>query len=220
MMSSLASKLSRKIVRNYTDYGAGAVLAKGFAGIISLFGERRSYIIYRKPLSEADLETGPCDSRFTFRLLDEEEESSIAQIEASEEWLKDQIKQRLASGSLCLVAEEGDRIAGFNLVSFGKVYMPLVNYWRTFLANEAWSEQITVLPDFRRCGLGAALRMHVFQELRKRGIMYFYGGTLPSNTGNRKLSKRVGFRETSLIRYYRLLSIRRWRTIPLSEPED
>jgi RimJ/RimL family protein N-acetyltransferase len=88
--------------------------------------------------------------------------------------------------------------------------MPIVGVTRTFRSHEAWSEQITVHSDYRGLGLATVLRRQAFQELGSRGIRKFYGGTVPYNIANRKLSKKVGFREIADIRYRKVLGSRNW----------
>lgn len=147
---------------------------------------------------------------FTFRLLHMKEEELVNQIEEMEEWLQGKVLEKLTTGSLCLIAEDDGRIAGFNLVSFGNVFMPIVNSFREFRSTEAWSEQITVGKDFRGRGLATLLRYHTFDELKKKGIKRFYGGTLPTNIANSKLSSKVGFQEIADIHYVKKLNNQSW----------
>ena len=199
----------KKLRRNFQDYGLGVTLGKVCSGALAFACESRTYRIYRIKLDRyvpAELDTGG----FELRLLDQEENSLIDQIEGLEEWLFGEIREKLKTGSICLVALEGEQVAGFNLVSFGEIYMPLVNMTRKFRDNEAWSEQITVSKNFRGRGLAATLRLTVFDVLKDRGVNRFYGGTLPLNLANRKLSKKVGFREIADIRYRRFLNKKTW----------
>jgi RimJ/RimL family protein N-acetyltransferase len=110
----------------------------------------------------------------------------------------------------CVVAIDGNQVAGFNAISFGRVSMPLVRTDRTFRAQEAWSDQITVSKNYRGKGLATDLRLEAFKFLSERGIKKFYGGTLPANIPNRKLSRKVGFQELGNIRYKKLLMHRKW----------
>jgi GNAT superfamily N-acetyltransferase len=106
---------------------------------------------------------------------------------------------------LCIAAFDEGELAGYNLVSLGTVYMPLVKLGRRFRHDEAWSEQIAVVKDFRKKGLGANLRYRIFRELRERGVRMFYGGALAGNLASLKLARRVGFKEFVDIRYTRIL---------------
>ncbi|NOY85760.1 MAG: GNAT family N-acetyltransferase [Deltaproteobacteria bacterium] len=199
----------RKTTRNYRDHGLGITVSKASRRLISFAYERRIYRIYRihldnHPVMQHD------DKGFTFRLVQPEEHELVKQIEAMEEWIEGKVAEKLQSGSICLIAKKDDRMAGFNLVSFGSVFMPVVQMKRTFRPSEAWSEQITVSRNFRGKGLATLLRYHIFDELKNRGIKRFYGGTLLSNTPNRKLSRKVGFNGIADICYKKSIAERTW----------
>jgi RimJ/RimL family protein N-acetyltransferase len=59
-------------------------------------------------------------------------------------------------------------------------------------------------------GLATVLRRQAFLVLGSQGISKFYGGTLPSNIANRKLSKKVGFQEIADIHYRKILNSKKW----------
>ncbi|UCF30254.1 MAG: GNAT family N-acetyltransferase [bacterium] len=204
-----AGQTIKKITRNYRDYGLRLTASKVSRQLVSFAFEDQTYRIYRIRLADHSMENYD-DGGFTFRLVHPDEAPLIRQIEDMEEWLWNRVAEKLRSGSICLIAEEDGTVAGFNLVSFGDVEMPLVMTRRTFRPIEAWSEQITVGKDFRGRGLATLLRYHTFDELKRRGIRRFYGGTLPSNTANLKLSRKVGFREIADIRYVKRLNRRSW----------
>ena len=92
-----------------------------------------------------------------------------------EEWLKGKVASRLEAVGLCLVALDGERVAGFNLVSLGEGRIPLIGLRRDLRENEVWSDQITVSKNYRDKGLGSTLRYRIFKELKKRGVRRIYG---------------------------------------------
>jgi RimJ/RimL family protein N-acetyltransferase len=204
-----AARSFKKLRRNYQDYGLGVTLGKTVQGLLAIVYESRTYRIYRIRLDRFTPDPEDiCD--LELRLLDPAQDDLIDQVEQMEEWLLGKVRHELRTGSICLVALDDGKVAGFNLVSFGKVTMPLVKMTRVFRDNEAWSEQITVGRDYRGRGLAAILRLNVFRILKERGIKRFYGGTLPLNIANRKLSKKVGFQEIADINYRRFLNRRSW----------
>jgi len=200
----------KKISRNYRDYGLAPALQKSLATLVAFAYESKAYRIYRKEI-DPSVDTGEQPPYpFKLHVLDTGDNAFISQIEEMEEWLAGKVREMLSGGSLCVLLLDGDKVAGFNLFSVGAVYMPLVKTKRTFRSNEAWSEQITVHQDYRGMGLATILRQQAFMELGNRGIRKFYGGTLPSNIANRKLSKKVGFREIADIHYRKVLGSRNW----------
>ena len=205
-----AAKIIKKIRRNARDYGTAATVRKILGGLVAFAYESKAYRIYRKKIDPL-VDTGEQPPEpFSLHVLDKNDTDYIEQVEEMEEWLAGKIGGMLGRGSLCVLLLDGDRVAGFNLFSMGDVYMPIVDVTRAFRSHEAWSEQITVHSDYRGLGLATVLRRQAFQELGNRGIRKFYGGTVPYNIANRKLSKKVGFREIADIRYRKVLGSRNW----------
>lgn len=200
----------RKVGRNIRDYGVAVTVQKSLATLVAFVYESTAYRIYRKEI-DPSVDTGKQPPHpFKLHVLCTSDGAFISQIEEMEEWLAGKVLEMLNGGSLCVLLLDGDKVAGFNLFSVGEVYMPLVKTKRTFRSHEAWSEQITVHKDYRGMGLATILRLQAFLELGNRGIRKFYGGTLPSNITNRKLSKKVGFREIADIHYRKVLGSTSW----------
>jgi GNAT superfamily N-acetyltransferase len=201
----------RKLERNLQDYGFKTTLGKFLAHLGKFAYEHTCYRLYRIDFGKRSTEAPSDLEGVTFRFLCCNDEDGIQQIEQNSEWLTGQVRKRLEQGAICLAAFEGDLLAGFNLVSFGDVYMPLVHLSRRFRPDEAWSEQIVAVKTFRKKGMGSQLRYRVFEELRRRGIRKFYGGALSDNMPSLKLAQRVGFQEFVEIRYTRIFRLQRWR---------
>jgi GNAT superfamily N-acetyltransferase len=206
----------RKFKRNLQDYGLVVALSKSFAYLFKFGCERVTYRLYKIEFSETSTEHPAELEGLVFRFLNPTDEVGIRQIEENSEWLMGSVKQRLEAGALCLAAFEGDQLAGFNLVSFGDVFMPLVHLSRHFRHDEAWSEHIATAKTFRKRGLASQLRYRIFEELRRRGIRKFYGGALRGNDPSLKLARRVGFQEFVEIQYTRLFTKRKWRYVRMS----
>jgi ribosomal protein S18 acetylase RimI-like enzyme len=204
------STIVKKVRRNIRDYGFAAAVQKSLGALVAFAYQSTAYRIYRKEI-DPSVDTGEQPPHpFKLHVLSVDDSVFIAQIEEMEEWLEGKVREMLRDGSLCVLLLDGEKVAGFNLFSVGEVYMPLVNVTRTFRSHEAWSEQITVHRDYRGMGLATILRLQAFAELGGRGIRKFYGGTLPSNIANRKLSKKVGFQEIADIHYRKFLNSRKW----------
>jgi GNAT superfamily N-acetyltransferase len=204
------SRTIRKIRRNIADYGLMRSLAKILAALCSIVYEHTVYRVYVRDLGRKRLPSPPdLPSSIVFKMLDHQhlDHPALGKIEEMEEWLDGQVKRKLAEGGICLVALSGAEVAGFNLVAFSSVDIPLVRQTRKLGDKEAWSEQITVNRRHRRHGLGTALRYRMLLELRRRGIRRFYGGALLSNAASLALSRKLGFREVEDLHYRRLFGV-------------
>lgn len=203
----------RKFERNLQDYGWKTAMGKSVAYVLRVFYEHSAYRLYKIHLQTEATETPSEIEGVEFRFITEQDEAAVAAIEENSEWMSGTLRQRLAAGAVCLAAFEDGQLAGYNLISFGDVFMPLVNLSRTFGQDEAWSEQIATVKTFRKKGLASQLRYRIFEELRRRGIRKFYGGALCDNVASLKLARRVGFHEFVEIRYTRVLRSHKWRYV-------
>ena len=203
----------KKVRRNLNDFGVYGLLTKGLQYLLKTFYVRRTFRVYRIDLSARQFpEDVP--SGIHIRLIDVGDTDAISQIENMEEWLQGKVLDKLSHG-LCVVAFDGSRVVGFNLVVFRDAYIPLLNLHKRLRPHQAWSEQITVSKAYRKKELASALRYHVFSELKKRSIQTFYGGTLISNIPSQKLASKVGFQFIADVQYLKILNRERrhWREI-------
>ena len=203
--------LVHKVHRNLQDYGWQITLKKTLAYLVRAVYFRQIYRIYRIDLAGNKPSVGIGAHHFTFKILTPQNVDMIAQIEAIAEWLRGRLTKALADGQLCLVALDGDQVAGFNLINFDHATLVLVNLQKKLRKNFAWSEHIAVKREFRKTGLGSQLRFRIFHELQKRGIRRLYGGTLRSNIASLTLARSVGFKEIGDIHYRKFFSFEKWR---------
>jgi GNAT superfamily N-acetyltransferase len=203
--------LADKIRRNLDDYGWRITIQKTLAYLVRSVYFRQVYRIYRinlgatKPLEDSG------KRNFTFKILTAQDASLIAQVENIAEWLRRQLQGKIAAGQLCLVALDGEQVAGFNLIDFEQANLVLVNLQKKLRQGFAWSEHVAVKKEFRRTGLASQLRYRIFAELKRRGIRRLYGGTLRSNTASLRLTRSVGFKEIGDIYYRKFFSIENWQ---------
>ncbi len=213
--------LVAKFLRNSRDYGLGVALRKTVKFLFAFIYEKKRYRIYAIDLNRSERRP-PKQDDFAYRIVLPENLDIIRQIEDMEEWLRERVVSMLRKGSVCIAAMDDGKVAGFNLVSFGDIYMIFVKKRRRFRKGEAWSEQITVNKAYRGKSLGTTLRLRMFDELRGRGIRKFYGGTMPDNKANLSLTRKVGFRELFDIEYQNVFSMKFWKyhKIPRSSSGD
>jgi hypothetical protein len=203
----------KKVRRNLNDFGVCGLLSKGLQYLLKSFYVQRTFRVYRIDLSTEQFPENVPEG-VLLRLIDTEDTDAISQIENMEEWLYGKVLGKLSHG-LCVVAFDGTRVIGFNLVVFGDAFIPLLNLHKHLRPHQAWSEQITVLKTYRKQELASALRYRVFSELQKRGIQTFYGGTLTTNIPSQKLATKVGFQFITDVQYIKILNRERriWKKI-------
>src|SRR5579863_642667 len=205
------SGLAHKVFRNLQDYGWRITVQKTLAYLVRSVYFQQVYRIYRIKLDASTPPEDLSNHNFTFKILTAQNVDMIAQIETIAEWLRGQLTEAIAAGQMCLVALDGDPVAGFNFINFDHATLVLVNLKKKLRRDFAWSEHIAVKKEFRRTGLGSQLRLRIFQELKRRGIRRLYGGTLRSNTASLALPRSVGFKEIGDIHYRKFLSFEKWR---------
>lgn len=205
------SGFAHKVHRNFQDYGWTITLKKTLAYLLRSIYFQQVYRIYRIDFDAATPLVDSSKHNFTFKILTPQNVDMIAQIENIAEWLRGQLTRAITEGQLCLVALDGDQVAGFNLIHFKHATLVLVNLRRTLRKGFAWSEHIAVKREFRKTGLGSQLRFRIFQELKRRGIRRLYGGTLRSNIASLSLARSVGFKKICDVQYHKILSFEKWR---------
>jgi GNAT superfamily N-acetyltransferase len=203
--------LAHKVWRNLEDYSWRITIQKILAYLVRSVYFRRVYRIYRINLEGTKRPENLNKHNITFEILTAQNVDMIAQIENIAEWLRGRLAKALADGQLCLVALDGGRVAGFNLINFDHATLILVNLQKKLRKDFAWSEHIAVKKEFRKTGLGSQLRFRIFQELKRRGIRRLYGGTLRSNIASLSLARSVGFKEIADIHYRKFFSLERWQ---------
>jgi GNAT superfamily N-acetyltransferase len=193
----------KKVQRNLNDYGIGETLRKAASALAGSVYLERTYRIYRRDLRSAQpaVEVPP---GIELRVIGADDAQAIRDIETMEEWLQGGVRDRLGRG-LCVAAFDGSRVAGFNIVAFREIFVPLLNATKRLRPDQAWSEQITVAKDYRKHGLASVLRYRVFSELQQRGFRALYGGALISNIASLKSAQKVGFQFLADVRYRKVL---------------
>jgi GNAT superfamily N-acetyltransferase len=199
-----------KIQRNIEDYGMQMLVRKILTSLLGFFFLQRSYRLYFFDLTQPEKDEQN-NSRLVFRKINPAEKELIQQIEEMSEWLRGQLKGKLLKGDICIGALDGSTIAGYNLITFGKVYIPLLKYTKIFKSRAAWSEQISVGKNYRRQGIAGLLRMNAFAILRQKGYTRLFGGALSSNHASLKLAEKLGFIMLADITLIKILCFKSWK---------
>jgi len=203
--------LFKKFRRNLNDYGFFIATKKMITYPFEKIYRSKDYLIYKKDLREY-VPNEKTNLSFEYKFYDNLnlDKKVVHQILSMEEWLTDKMESIIKHGGLCVVAFDGGKVAGFNLVSFKQVNIPLIELDRKFRVDQAWSEQITVSKDYRKHGLGSILRYKMFNELKERGFRAIYGGTMWDNWSNIELSKKVGFEIFVKVSFKRLFKNKKY----------
>ena len=200
-----------KIKRNINDYGLKKTINKLLLRIFGVIYEKRIYRIYRKELNNISPPKYKISiDNVKFKQIKDNDSVYIKQIEEEAEWLRGELYNKIKDGTYCLSALENENVIGFNIIDFGNVFIPLINYNKIFNKNCAWSEHITVKKDYRRKGIADYLRYYVFLELIDREIKWLYGGCLIDNLPSLNLARKLGFRELADIEYIKKIGFKKW----------
>jgi ribosomal protein S18 acetylase RimI-like enzyme len=201
----------RSIERNLNDYGLSETLSKLIRRIIAPIYENYTYRLYCIESHLKQRVRPESSPRFILRLVEPGDLPIIHQIEKIAEWLEGNIENLLKENYICVVALDGQKLAGFNLISLEYAHIPLLKLDWKLADDEAWSEQITVHNDYRRQGVGLALRQMALNVLKQRGRKKFCGGALISNVMSLNLAKKAGYTFTEDVQYLKILKYKKWK---------
>lgn len=199
-----------KIRRNVQDYGWLATSKKTIAHVLRPVYFHTVYRLARIDLDQprpGQYEPWPF---LTFKALTLKDTDALAQIKNMAEWLRGDLEAKLESGSRCFAALNREEVAGFTLVSFGRIFVPLVNRSWALRPKQAWVEHITVKKNYRRKGLGTSLCRFMLEQLERRGLNRVYEGMLISNLASQMHAKKVGFRAFVDVHYRELMGFQSW----------
>jgi ribosomal protein S18 acetylase RimI-like enzyme len=200
--------MTKKIRRNVRDYGLLRTFSKIVGAVMRPIFQCRTYRLYRADLCKVIIPS-VTDRAFEYHFLKPTEKDCLTQILHMEEWLDGSLESIMQGSGRCLVAMDKGTIAGFNLVQYQEIHIPVVHYTRALRSRQAFSVQITVDKAYRGRGLGTTLRLEVFRALREQGMKYFYGGTDVHNQANLALCRKVGLKEIADIHYLKILWLER-----------
>jgi len=201
-----------KIKRNFSDYGFKTTVNKIISKIFGIIFETAKYRIYKKDLTlKNNINNNNKQNEFIIKIIKESDDDIINQIENEAEWLRDTLKKRIKNGDNCYCIFDNDQLIGYNIISFGKIFIPLVNYYKKFNKKCAWSEHISIKKEFRKKGLAIKLRKYVFNNLKDKGYNWLYGGCLKDNIASLKLARNLEFKEICDINYYKILGKKYWK---------
>lgn len=207
-------KLKRKVFRNLSDYGFVSSLKKIITRVFGIFYKRINIIVYRIEIGKNV--TGPItNDQFTFSLIDGRSVLHIKMIEKMAEWLEGKIDSDLSTGKkICMTVFDKERLIGFYLAGFEKIYLPTLSITVILKEDEVWGEEIMIDKEYRRKGLATLLKKRIYKELQNRGIKSVYGHV---GLYNKASLKSAGKFQLEKVFYVRFLKIFKTIEIIISE---
>lgn len=154
----------------------------------------RQYILYEKQLTELD-SVQLRNPQLNFSFISADSHKILHQIEELSGLSQEMVSEMLIDGGECLVAMDDDNLAGFNLISYGDIYIHYLERNLMLSESEVWSEQIFVSLPYRETGVATDLRQIMFHHLADKGYTKLIGGYLPYNVSAGMLAKSLGFIE-------------------------
>lgn len=201
----LLKRTKRKLLRNYYDYGLWVLLRKCILHLIKPLYAKELVILYKIDITNATANRNHTNN-YTFRFIRSVDTAAIKQIIAMEEWIDDELKDKLSGGSICMGAFDKDKLIGFYLASFSQTVIPLLTLQLYFKNDVAWGEQITVHRNYRRQNVATELKSRIYFELKNKGIRNVYGNTRASNKAALRSIAYFSPEKAILFRYFRFLS--------------
>ncbi len=96
-------------------------------------------------------------------------------------------------------ANQGERFLNFRIDADGLMAGFAITQW---VLDEATLFNMTIDPDWQRCGLGRKLLIHVTDQLRQRGVNTLWLEVRALNHAAIALYQQLGFNEVALRRDY------------------
>ena len=200
-----------KVRRNLDSYDVKTTLWKILEHtLLAPFYRHDRYCIYRADLDRVKVHEQVQDD-LVIECLDSQDSAAIQQVEYQAEWLRHRLARLLAAGALCIVARDGSRIVGFNVLLFGKVDIGVIRWRHTFRRHQAWSEYLWVHRDFRGQGVATRIRQRGYQCLLDRGITSLYGGAFLANHASLRSANKSGFVNVAVVDFRIILGRKRWQ---------
>ena len=106
----------------------------------------RNFVIYDKDLTKLN-RVRLQNPKVQYSFVSEDEPDILGEIEEISGFPRDQIVERLRTGSDCLVAIDGDKVVGFNLVSFGNIYITGETYSTDFHMQDPYQASLAGSMD-------------------------------------------------------------------------
>ena len=205
MMMTYFIKLKKKILRNLSDYGFLVSLEKIITKAFGIFYKRTKTIVYRIDM-ESSVTNPINDFDFSFRLLNERDNLFIETIEEKAEWLKGKLEYFLKTEQkICMAVFDKEKLIGFYLAGFEKVYIPLLSIQVILKDNEAWGEEIMIDKKYRGRGLASVLKKKIYRVLQDRGIKSLYGCIRQNNAASLKSACKFNLKRSLYVQLFKIM---------------
>jgi RimJ/RimL family protein N-acetyltransferase len=205
MIRRKISLLKTRIVVATRDFGIKHTILRMLQdGLLSKFFLFRQYIIYEKQLPKENLPELR-NPHLEFSFISPDDNETLEKIEQLSGLSHNMVAEKIRNGGECVVARDDGKLAGFNLASIGKAHVRYLDAYLDLSQKEAWSEQITVAPEFRQGGLATDIRHKMFERLVSRGYEKLIGGYVPFNQKSAGLAKKLGFIEKEKFTLIRII---------------
>jgi len=198
-------RTKKKLLRNFYDHGIWVLLKKCILHLIKPLYTKELIVLYKIDIKNATANKNHTNN-YTFRFISSVDTAAIKQIIAMEEWIDDELQDKLSGGSICMGAFDKDKLIGFYLASFSQTVIPLLTLQLYFKNDVAWGDQITVHRNYRKQNVATELKSRIYFELKNKGIRNVYGNTRASNKAALRSIAYFSPEKAMLFRYFRFLS--------------
>ncbi|HXT37863.1 MAG TPA: GNAT family N-acetyltransferase [Chloroflexota bacterium] len=105
-----------------------------------------------------------------------------------------EVHRRLADSGSAILALDGDTIAGYGWVQYGRVRIPDLRLAFSLPKHQVYIWDCVTLPAYRGHGIFPGLLRYLLELLRRQGIEQVWAAIAPGNLASQRAFAKAGFR--------------------------
>ncbi len=203
----------KRLKRLINEKGYSYLFKKVLTKIFNIFFEKHKLVLQERDLSQK-VNIEPPRLSSTIRVVSKDNldfyESLKRTMLISGDYENGCIRDRLAKGDLCYIAEENNETMAHIWVSVEDQYIPEVDMIMHIKDGEGYLYNGYVLPEYRGNRLWPAIGSNILSDFQERGFAKMSTTAYTWNIPSIKASMRIGLIEKKYLILYKFLSFFRY----------